>query len=130
MSKLFLLCVVATCAALVEGNTFSTQEFLRAAANGDFQTLRKLINPAVGLDNWPDFGPDLSVNVESLKPGPDTHVYGKAESSFHSYSNENGRVSKQSGGFGVLNNDGVVSTYKFNPEDIFASTEVNKYDQQ
>ncbi|XP_038208135.1 uncharacterized protein LOC119829609 [Zerene cesonia] len=131
MSKLFLLCLVAICAVLVEGNAFSTQEFLRAAANGDFNTLRKLINPAVGLDDWSGFGPDLSGSVASLKPGPDTHVYGQAESSYVSYSNDNGRVSKKSGGFGVVNKDGEVSTYKFTPKDIFGSTESNNnYDQQ
>ncbi|CAH3962998.1 uncharacterized protein LOC123714295 [Pieris brassicae] len=120
MIKNFVL--FAALCALVTGNTLSVQDFIKAASAGDFKTLRKFINPNFAFDNFPG-QPNLNTDVASLQPGPGAHVFGQAESSFSSYSNNNGQVSTESGGYGLINKDGVVSSYSFTPKNLVTPNE-------
>ncbi|CAK1544502.1 unnamed protein product [Leptosia nina] len=126
MIKVTLACF-AICVVFAEANTLSTQDFLRAASVGDFKTLRKFINPSFTFDDLTPI--NLGKDVSELQPIPGAHVFGQAESSFSSYSNNNGQISTESGGYGVINKDGQVSTYSFTPKNILAPIGNNEPNQ-
>ncbi|XP_068626645.1 uncharacterized protein [Battus philenor] len=88
-----------------EGAPFGQDDIASAAASGDWNLFQKLLSQGV------NFQPDFE-GIRSLQPqGPDSHVYGEAQYSYHSSSNVNGQKSEQRGGRRIINKNGVVEEY-------------------
>ncbi|XP_068626640.1 uncharacterized protein [Battus philenor] len=110
-----------------EGAPFGQDDIASAAASGDwnlfqklfrnkFQSSRRRMDQNIQsmrrrLSQGVNFQPDFE-GIRSLQPqGPDSHVYGEAQYSYHSSSNVNGQKSEQRGGRRIINKNGVVEEY-------------------
>ncbi|XP_068626644.1 uncharacterized protein [Battus philenor] len=99
-----------------EGAPFGQDDIASAAASGDWNLFQKLFRNKFQssrrrLSQGVNFQPDFE-GIRSLQPqGPDSHVYGEAQYSYHSSSNVNGQKSEQRGGRRIINKNGVVEEY-------------------
>ncbi|XP_068626641.1 uncharacterized protein [Battus philenor] len=110
-----------------EGAPFGQDDIASAAASGDWNLFQKLMDQNIQsmrrrmdenmqsmrsrLSQGVNFQPDFE-GIRSLQPqGPDSHVYGEAQYSYHSSSNVNGQKSEQRGGRRIINKNGVVEEY-------------------
>ncbi|XP_004932379.1 uncharacterized protein LOC101741030 [Bombyx mori] len=89
-------------------------ELFDAASSGDWEKVHELINSKLNEnDSWK---PVSAGSVKSLKPIPGGHVYGESEYTFHSSSDINGQKTDKSGGHKIINDDGKVYEFDFNPK--------------
>nr|WDD44673.1 seroin 2 [Ephestia kuehniella] len=114
MTKIaILLLLVAACQGFP---TDSNANLASLAARGDWEAVHRLINERFGRqDIWAPAAASGG-NVKSLKPVPGGEVYGEAEYTFHSSSNVNGKTMETSGGHKIINNNGRIEEFDFQPK--------------
>ncbi|CAH0767087.1 unnamed protein product [Diatraea saccharalis] len=108
---LLLLVVITIVQALPLGET----DISNAAADGNWDLVHKLISER--FNDKTVWEPSISSgSVRSLRPPQGGHVYGEAEYAFHESSNINGKKTERSGGHKIINNDGRIHEYDFDPK--------------
>ncbi|KAL4713864.1 hypothetical protein ACJJTC_015518 [Scirpophaga incertulas] len=114
MDKITMFLVLVVFAA-VQGLPIGEVDISSAAASGNWELVHKLINEKFhDRSIWePTFS---SGDVRNLKPIPGGHVYGESQYAFHESSNINGKKTENSGGHKIINDNGKVLEYDFNPQ--------------
>ncbi|XP_060803632.1 uncharacterized protein LOC106133522 [Amyelois transitella] len=115
MSKIVILLLLVTVAC--QGfPTDPNEDLATLAARGDWDAVHRLINTRFSRkDIWAP-SPESTGNVKSLKPVEGGEVYGEAEYTFHSSSNVNGQKTESSGGHKVINDNGRIQEFDFQPK--------------
>ncbi|KAL0901813.1 hypothetical protein ABMA27_006982 [Loxostege sticticalis] len=115
MTKL-ALAVALMIFAVVQGYPQTEAEISDAASKGDWDLVHKLIQQRFETQRnlWE---PNVaSGSVRSLKPQAGGHVYGEASYSFKTESIVGDKKTENKGGHKIINNDGVVKEYDFEPK--------------
>ncbi|XP_053618016.1 uncharacterized protein LOC128679652 [Plodia interpunctella] len=112
---ILLLLVAAACQGFP---TDSDSNLANLAARGDWDAVHRLISERFGRqDIWAPSSASAAVgSVKSLKPVQGGEVYGEAEYTFHSSSNVNGKTMETSGGHKIINNNGRIEEFDFQPK--------------
>ncbi|MFB9840687.1 hypothetical protein, partial [Actinoallomurus acaciae] len=114
MAKFAILAAVLGAVVIAQAFPASDSDIFAAASKGNWDEVHKLIKDQFNDKSiWePNFG---SGSVRSLQSPPGGHVFGQSEYTFKTSSNVNGKTSENSGGHRVINNDGKVEEFDFQP---------------
>ncbi|XP_023944152.1 uncharacterized protein LOC112050192 [Bicyclus anynana] len=108
----FLFVILAS-ALLVEGSPVFPAEIAEAAKGDNWLQFNKLYS--LSLPSLNNGWEQLTGSVQSLKPSDGTHVYGHSVAAFKQWQNVDGKVTQNSKGIELENNDGVLTSRVFKP---------------
>ncbi|CAB3239739.1 unnamed protein product [Arctia plantaginis] len=113
MAKIASLVVAVVLAVAIQGAPSSFDDIVEAAKSGNWEIFQSLLN--ANLASNPEWKPVDFHSIKELKPPQGGQVYGEAEYTFQSSSDFDGQKTEERGGHKIINNNGKVKEFDFQP---------------